>query len=367
MSSQSDAKTLQDAIDSGIDAYTQIEKLNQDAVNCYEAADKINDLRGKVDAFARCQAIAAKANFLLEHADDINAAQGRPTAASAEVDARQSASDKAYGDTYDHYKDKSEAEIDAAYDQVAGQDNTPSKRPTLTALRDLKQHRGYHPPKVPRSPPPPPVRRRKPEPDEQPDIGGGGDDGGDGGDGGDDPQMSVSGMRRRTVGGTYPRRVVDNLMPLASYWLVETRAEPTLHFTDECPACATSGVEQQDLDAAEHPLALAERLDAHPCGTCMRMAESGLKEGFLFGTVTPNKSLAVWHDRVEYDALAWFGLSRTHVTVSPGDITEVRFGSPTELTFLTADGRFDFAFDRAAEGEIAREAFRRLGWSFDDD
>jgi hypothetical protein len=45
----------------------------------------------------------------------------------------------------------------------------------------------------------------------------------------------------------------------------------------------------------------------------------------------------------------------------------VRFGSPTELTFLTADGRFDFAFDRAAEGEIAREAFRRLGWSFDDD
>jgi hypothetical protein len=77
MTSKSDAKTLKDAIDSGIDAFDLAARLNEEAFQCFEAADKIDDLNQKVDAFAACQAIQVKADFIIENADEINKAQGR--------------------------------------------------------------------------------------------------------------------------------------------------------------------------------------------------------------------------------------------------------------------------------------------------
>ncbi len=149
MSSKTDAQALQDAIDSGIDAYDQVLALNEQAAACYEAADKINNLDQKVDAFAACQAIDAKANFILAHADEINGALGRPTSAGTDRDVRQTASDERYQQVYDEYKGKSPSEIQAAFDQVAGQANTPSKAPALAALKDILNHLPPRPPRVP--------------------------------------------------------------------------------------------------------------------------------------------------------------------------------------------------------------------------
>lgn len=148
MSKESDAQLLQEAIASGIDAFDQVLKLNQDASACYEAASKISDLNRMIEANDACNAIAAKANFILKHADEINRALGKPTAAGTDHDIRQTASDKRYNQVYDEYKDKSPSDIQGAFDQVAGQDDTLSKAAALAALKDLLNHLPPHPPKV---------------------------------------------------------------------------------------------------------------------------------------------------------------------------------------------------------------------------
>jgi hypothetical protein len=356
MPKEFDDDDLQDAIASGIDAYTQVQKLSEDADACYRAADKINDLNQKVDAVAACDAILRKANFILKHADEINGPLGLPTSDSG----AQNASDKAYRDTYNHFRNKSPEEIQAAFDQVAGQDNTPSKRPALKALKDLLQKRGFDPPKVRRPTTAPPARHRRPEPDEQPDLGDGG--------GTESMKPSASSMRARPgdLGARYPRHLVENLMPLASYWLVETRAGATLHFSDDCPACAKAGVEAEELEAPEHPLALAEQLQARPCGTCLRMAEASIREGFLFGRVTLTKTLAIWRDRIEYEGPAWHHLSRRQITIALKDISGIEFTTATKLKISTAEGELDISCGRPADAEVAREALRRLGWTFGD-
>jgi len=124
-------------------------KLNQAAAACHEAADKISDLDRKIDADAKCSEIEAKANFILQHADEINGAIGKPTSEGTDHDVRQTASDKRYNQVYDEYKDKSPSDVQAAYDQVVGQANTPSKAPTLAALKDVLNHQPPRPPKVP--------------------------------------------------------------------------------------------------------------------------------------------------------------------------------------------------------------------------
>ena len=81
---------------------------------------------------------------------------------------------------------------------------------------------------------------------------------------------------------------------------------------------------------------------------------------------TATKSLAIWSDRVEYEGPAFLGLSRRQVTIPPEDIVCVQF-DPTKLKLATAEGELTFSFERPAHAQVAREAFRRLGWSFDED
>lgn len=367
-----DARALQAAIDEGEPADVQYEKLLEEAQNCYEAADKIQDLNQKVDAFAACQGIFAKAQFILAHADAIDGALGIPSSAQINAWVQQANFNKRYDQVYNQYKDKTPPEIQAAYNQVVGQGLSLSRAAALAALIALMNHQPWHPPVYdPDAPPQVPTPTPAPTPTETPDTGWTPEPGetpepvntSDG----DSDQMSAA-MRRRPQGlaSRYPRKLVDGLMPLSDYWLVNASGEATLHFVDECPACQASRAEPRELEEAEHPLSLAERLDAHPCGTCMRMAEASLKEGFLFGCFTESKMLGVWQDRVEFESSEWFGLNRRKVTVETDDIKDITFTSPTDVSLATAQGPIQFPFPRPIDRDIAEEAFRRLGWTFND-
>ena len=183
-----------------------------------------------------------------------------------------------------------------------------------------------------------------------------------------DPSQAHGGPDDETpphsLAANYPRALVQALMPLALYWLVETGAGPTLHFNDECPAVISAGVEPRELDKAEHPLELAERLGAQPCGICLHMAESAIKDGFLYRCSSGLKSIGIYRDRVEYAGPAWLGLTFKQVTLAPGEITGVAFPTPAELVLDSRQGRFKFAFPRPAQAAVARAAFERLGWRF---
>jgi len=365
-----DARALQAAIDEGEPAGIQYEKLIEEALNCYDAADKIQDLNQKVDAFAACQGIYAKADFILSHMDAIDRALGLPSTDQINAWVQQATFNRRYDQVYTQYRNKSPAEIQAAYDQVAGQSASLSRAAALAALIALMNHQPWHPPHYD---PNAPLQVPTPAPTEEPPDTGGTPEPGqtaepvDTSDSDSSGQMSAMGMRRRPQGlaSRYPRRLVDALMPLSDYWLVGTNDGPTLHFVDECPACHASGADPQELDEAEHPLSLAERLDAHPCGTCMRMAEASIKDGFLFGCVTGSQTLVVWRDRVEYESAGLFGFGRRAVTLALDEIDEITFTSATSLSLATAQGQFKFPFARAIDGDVAQEAFRRLGWDFE--
>jgi len=147
--SEEEAQWLQEAIASGINPFDQVQKLLEQADACLEAAGKISDLNRRSEANEACNEYSVKADFISKHADDIDKAQGKATAASTAHDVRQTASDKRYDQVYDEYKDKSPSEVQAAYDQVVGQADTPSKAPTLAALKDVLNHQPSRPPKVP--------------------------------------------------------------------------------------------------------------------------------------------------------------------------------------------------------------------------
>ncbi len=375
-----DAQALRDAIATGDTAFFQVERLNAEAARCYEAADKIKSLKRRVEAFGYCQAISKRADFILANVDAIDNAvlSASPPGSSSHGWVPNAAAGAAYNKTYAHFRNKSPAQIQAAYNQVVGQADTPSRAPALDALQDLLNGSGYHPPssrshKVPPAPTPDPRTRPTPEPTEPPDIGATPDPGETAepvpmSDRGDPDQMGAASIRRRPqrLASHNPQKLVNALMPLADYWLVDTSAGLTLHFIEDCPACIASGAEAQELDEIEHPIALAERLSAHPCGTCMRMQEASIKDGFLTGGVTAFKTIAIWRDRVEYEGPEWLGLSRKKVTIALDEIEAVNFRSPTDLVLDTAQGRLKFSFSRPVNGDIAREAFRRLGWTFED-
>ena len=155
-------------------------------------------------------------------------------------------------------------------------------------------------------------------------------------------------------------------MPIIDYWIVEARNQPTLHFIEDCPACPASAAEVIELEMPEDPEVLADDLGAHACGTCLRMFAANKTDGFLFGSVTPKRRFVIWRDRIEYEAHGFLGIGARNLVVPTDEIDGVNFVTPVRLVLETSQGEIDVSVDRPAQGELAREAFRRLGWSFDE-
>ena len=103
---------------------------------------------------------------------------------------------------------------------------------------------------------------------------------------------------------------------------------------------------------------------SQPCGICLHMAESAIKDGFLYRCSSGLKSIGIYRDRVEYAGPAWLGLTFTQVALAPAEITGVAFPTPAELVLDSRQGRFKFAFPRPAQAAVARVALERLGWKF---
>lgn len=79
------------------------------------------------------------------------------------------------------------------------------------------------------------------------------------------------------------------------------------------------------------------------------------------------RTLALFRDHLEYETPGLLGLGAKQLAMPVEDIGGAAFPAPTKLVLATAEGEISVSFERPAEGELAREALRRMGVPCDDD
>ena len=345
-------EVIANAIARGISAEDQMIALIKAVDRCNKKAQARKGIVSSIEAQIPCVKLSKQIDIISANADKINTQIFGDPYDHSPRNPDQPKSDRLYDSQYWQYYGKSSAEIKKALNHLYKQPLNLTTRARRNALFDLLNNRDYNPPVL--DPNAPPAPRPSQEPDEQPDLG--------------DNEMRASSVRRRPQARRKsPRKLMEALLPVAEYWTVETRTTPTVHFIDDCPACPAEQADVQQLDEAMHPLQLAEELGGRACGTCLKMLKASEKEGFLFGSVTPRRTLVIWRDRLDYETPGILGFGGSKLTVAADEIEAVAFPSPTKLVVVTSgDGEIKVSFDRAAEGDMACEAFRRLGWSFEN-
>lgn len=351
------------AVAEGLKASDLYDRLNRALERCYAAADKVKGIIPHESAWEACLALDQQVTFVQAHLDEIDqkisASTGMPPSEEA-PDQRKV--DTIYGDTYFHYFGKGHAAQDK-YDKlvktIRDEGMTPEQKAMIDALWDVLHNIPYYPPLWrPGYPPRNTGKPAKPINPFDPNY-----------DPGDpnysDAQPGAQGMAAASERQA-PRRGGarrDGLMPVIDYWLVGARREPTVHFAATCPACAPEQAQVMSLDVPEHPLALADRLGAHACGSCLRILASDNTKGFLFGTALAGRMLQLYRDHIEYTAAGLFGYGATDLTIPAEDVRAVRFATFRRIVILsTTQGSIRMPLRDAGELELAREAFRRMGW-----
>jgi hypothetical protein len=147
--------------------------------------------------------------------------------------------------------------------------------------------------------------------------------------------------------------------------LVPAPGGPTLHFAATCPACPPDRAKVEALAAPEQAVALARRLRAHACGTCLRIQAADEAKGLLFAAAVAARGFWLFRDHIEFARSGVFGIGARDLSVAADDIREVRFATLRRIIIIsTAQGTIRMPLRSAAELALAREAFRRAGWQF---
>lgn len=348
------------AVGDGRPAGAQYTVLSDAATLCYEAAGKIKGLVPMERAWEACLAIDRQAGFVANNRDEINRRiTGGAGFSAGSYPPGQKQSDRVYSDTYfqnflgDPNDAKARAALQAAYDavvkEILGDGMIPSRRARRDALWDDLHGIPFNPPLLEPGYPPP----GKPDPNEDPD----GSDYG--------VEMTAAAVSERRA----PRRARDRgagPMPVIAFWLVAAPGVPTMHFAETCPACPPDQADVTQLAAPESPLALAHRLGAHACGSCLRIQAANDAKGFLFGAVVTLRAFRLFRDHIEFETPGLFGIGARNLSVAADDIHEVRFATLRKIVIIsTAQGDIRMPLRSAAEIALAREAFRRAGWPLD--
>lgn len=328
-----------DAIERGICAEDQYQRLMKACSRCKQK----RPIPENVDTQIKCMEACERAMLIEGNEDAINRGIFGDTPARWPKRPEQDLSDKNYDRTYWQFAHGSRKRIQAAFDHVAGQPSNMLNRAYGAALFDLLNGNPYYPPMYHSNDPPPEWHHGQVE---QPDTG--------------EMEMRASSVRPRSRGAGSRRQPVDDLMPVAGYWMVDEGNPPTMHFCENCPTAPTMRSDFELLDEAVHPGQLARDHRAHPCGSCLRLLENEAKNGFLFGNVGDRHTLHVWRDRIDYESDGWGG---TQWSVPVGDLADVAFPSRSMLVLSVPDlGEVEIDIGTDASGDVAREAFRRLGW-----
>lgn len=340
---------IKEAIARGIAAEDQWSAMNDALTRCNKLAERMPTIVGRNNVRVRCMKIGQKVSILANNMAKINKAiSGDSKYFHSPLSADQEESDRLYSRKYWEYITKSPAEIEEALDHLNKQPLNLVRRAWRTALLHLLKKLDFDPPILDPNAPPP-AQHPSDTPDEQPDLG--------------DKEMSASSVRGGRQRGKYPRKLVEALMPVEAYWVVETARSATVHYVGECPACPAEQADVQQLDEAMHPLHLADELGGRACGTCLRMMEADEKKGFLFASATPKRTLAIYRDHIDYESAGFLSFGAKQFTWAPDEFEDVYFTSRRELFFITPSGEeINISFDRDAEADIACEALRRLGW-----
>lgn len=348
------------AVANGRPAQDQADILNDAAYICYQAADKVKGIVPHERAWEACLAIDRQADFVTKNLDEINRRIfGDGALPTGGYPPGQKQSDRVYADTYFQYfpvdpnDAKARAALEAAYHavvkEILDEGMTPSRRARRDALWDDLQGKPFDPPFLQPGYPP----RGKPDPNEDPY---GSDDG---------SEMSAAAVSERRA----PRRGRDRgagPMPIIAYWLFPAPGGPTMHFAATCPACPPDYAAVEELAAPEQASALAQRLRAHVCGTCLRIQAADEANGFLFGAVVALRALRLFRDHVEFETPGFLGIGAKNLSVAANDIRGIRFaGSRNIVIISTAQGNIRMPLRSAAEVALAREAFRRAGLQLD--
>lgn len=348
------------AVANGRPAQDQADILNDAAYICYQAADKVKGIVPHERAWEACLAIDRQADFVTKNLDEINRRIfGDGALPTGGYPPGQKQSDRVYADTYFQYfpvdpnDAKARAALEAAYHavvkEILDEGMTPSRRARRDALWDALQGKPFDPPILQPGYPP----RGKPDPNEDPYSSD------------DRSEMSAAAVSERRA----PRRGRDRgagPMPIIAYWLFPAPGGPTMHFAATCPACPPDHAAVEELAAPEQASALAQRLRAHVCGTCLRIQAADEANGFLFGAVVALRALRLFRDHVEFETSGLFGIGARNLSVAADDIREVRFAGFRKIVIIsTTQGTIRMPLRSVAEMELAREAFRRMGWQFD--
>jgi hypothetical protein len=159
--------------------------------------------------------------------------------------------------------------------------------------------------------------------------------------------------------------VPQELLPVPAFYVIESDSPEVVHFHPDCQALnsATYPISREKLEQAEDVFELAERVELSPCGSCLRMIQSSIKKGFLYGSESLIHRLEIWQDRMEFTHK---GLIRNKtITVLPHEITTVDQKGPSiiskaRIIIKHSGGKIDIPFIEPAERDVAYIAARRM-------